>query len=132
MPIKISSLVNWFIGLFISLQRLLAEAASHRQNIEKIAEEQKQKYLDLYTILPSEVSLQLAEAALELKIQDQVKLMSKKNVEPVLFPKSSDLHGHVSLPTEFKNRSIQNNAVKVLPHSQEIHQLFPHVNNNVM
>uniref|UniRef100_A0A8D1EB92 Uncharacterized protein n=1 Tax=Sus scrofa TaxID=9823 RepID=A0A8D1EB92_PIG len=43
-----------------------------------MAEEQKNKYLGLYTILPSEVSLQLAEVALDLgtihdQIQDKVK-----------------------------------------------------------
>lgn len=55
-------------------QSLLAEATSHRESIEKIAEEQKNKYLGLYTILPSEISLQLAEVALDLKIHDQVNL----------------------------------------------------------
>uniref|UniRef100_A0A2K5HVU4 Spectrin repeat containing nuclear envelope protein 1 n=1 Tax=Colobus angolensis palliatus TaxID=336983 RepID=A0A2K5HVU4_COLAP len=53
------------------LQILLTEATNHRQNIEKMAEEQKDKYLGLYTILPSELSLQLAEVALDLKIRDQ-------------------------------------------------------------
>nr|AFN44382.1 nesprin-1 [Homo sapiens] len=37
-----------------------------------MAEEQKEKYLGLYTILPSELSLQLAEVALDLKIRDQI------------------------------------------------------------
>ncbi|EPY80656.1 nesprin-1, partial [Camelus ferus] len=60
------------------LKILLTEATNHRQNIEKMAEEQKNKYLDLYTILPSELSLQLAEVALDLgtihdQIQDKVK-----------------------------------------------------------
>jgi nesprin-1 len=55
-------------------QRLLAEATSHQESIEKIAEEQKNKYLGLYTVLPSEISLQLAEVALDLKIHDQVNL----------------------------------------------------------
>uniref|UniRef100_A0A287DEW2 Spectrin repeat containing nuclear envelope protein 1 n=1 Tax=Ictidomys tridecemlineatus TaxID=43179 RepID=A0A287DEW2_ICTTR len=54
------------------LQTLLTEATNHRQNIEKMAEEQKEKYLDLYTILPSEISLQLAEVALDLKIYEQI------------------------------------------------------------
>uniref|UniRef100_A0A2K6KXS2 SYNE1 n=1 Tax=Rhinopithecus bieti TaxID=61621 RepID=A0A2K6KXS2_RHIBE len=54
------------------LQILLTEATNHRQNIEKMAEEQKDKYLGLYTILPSELSLQLAEVALDLKIRDQI------------------------------------------------------------
>uniref|UniRef100_A0A2K5S2Z0 Spectrin repeat containing nuclear envelope protein 1 n=1 Tax=Cebus imitator TaxID=2715852 RepID=A0A2K5S2Z0_CEBIM len=53
------------------LQILLTEATNHRQNIEKMAEEQKDKYSSLYTILPSELSLQLAEVALDLKIRDQ-------------------------------------------------------------
>ncbi|KAM9666884.1 nesprin-1 isoform 11-T14 [Trichechus inunguis] len=60
------------------LQILLTEVTSHRQNIEKMAEEQKNKYLGFYTILPSELSLQLAEVALDLgtthdQIQDKVK-----------------------------------------------------------
>uniref|UniRef100_A0A480VEC9 Nesprin-1 isoform X8 n=1 Tax=Sus scrofa TaxID=9823 RepID=A0A480VEC9_PIG len=60
------------------LKVLLTETAHHRQNMEKMAEEQKNKYLGLYTILPSEVSLQLAEVALDLgtihdQIQDKVK-----------------------------------------------------------
>ncbi|KAM8787975.1 nesprin-1-like isoform 3-T3 [Rhynchonycteris naso] len=60
------------------LQTLLTEATNHRQNIEKVAEEQKDKYLGLNTILPSELSLQLAEVALDLgtthdQIQDKVK-----------------------------------------------------------
>ena len=54
------------------LKRLLAEATSHQESIEKIAEEQKNKYLGLYTVLPSEISLQLAEVALDLKIHDQI------------------------------------------------------------
>lgn len=38
-----------------------------------MTEEQKNKYLGLYSILPSELSLQLAEVALELgTIHDQV------------------------------------------------------------
>uniref|UniRef100_A0A8C0CXZ9 Nesprin-1 n=1 Tax=Balaenoptera musculus TaxID=9771 RepID=A0A8C0CXZ9_BALMU len=60
------------------LKILLTEATNHRQNIEKMAEEQKNKYLGLYTILPSELSLQLAEVALDLgtihdQIQDKIK-----------------------------------------------------------
>ncbi|XP_038195664.1 nesprin-1 isoform X2 [Arvicola amphibius] len=54
------------------LKILLTEATSHRESIEKIAEEQKDKYLGLYTVLPSEISLQLAEVALDLKIHDQI------------------------------------------------------------
>uniref|UniRef100_A0A8D2CRB9 Nesprin-1 n=1 Tax=Sciurus vulgaris TaxID=55149 RepID=A0A8D2CRB9_SCIVU len=37
-----------------------------------MAEEQKEKYLGLYTILPSEISLQLAEVALDLNIHEQI------------------------------------------------------------
>ncbi|EPQ19233.1 Nesprin-1 [Myotis brandtii] len=60
------------------LQILLTEATKHRQNIEAVTEEQKTKYLGLYAILPSELSLQLAEVALNLgtvhdQIQDRVK-----------------------------------------------------------
>ena len=46
---------------------------TYRQNVEKVAEQQQTKYLDLYTILPSEISMQLAEVSLALgAIEDQV------------------------------------------------------------
>ena len=48
-----------------------------------MAEEQKNKYLGLYTILPSELSLQLAEVALDLgTTHDQVNLQSRKSSFP--------------------------------------------------
>ena len=48
-----------------------------------MAEEQKNKYLGLSTILPSELSLQLAEVALDLEtIHDQVNLQSRKSSFP--------------------------------------------------
>ena len=51
--------------------------------VEKMAEEQKNKYLGLYTILPSELSLQLAEVALDLgTTHDQVNLQSRKSSFP--------------------------------------------------
>lgn len=46
---------------------------TYRQNVDKLAELQQSKYLDLYTILPSEISMQLAEVSLALgAIEDQV------------------------------------------------------------
>uniref|UniRef100_A0A8C7ULC6 Spectrin repeat containing, nuclear envelope 1b n=1 Tax=Oncorhynchus mykiss TaxID=8022 RepID=A0A8C7ULC6_ONCMY len=43
------------------------------EHVDKIAEQQQSKYLDLYTILPSEISMQLAEVSLALgAIQDQI------------------------------------------------------------
>lgn len=46
---------------------------TYRQNVDKLAEQQQTKYLDLYTILPSEISMQLAEVSLALgAIEDQV------------------------------------------------------------
>lgn len=46
---------------------------TYRQNVDKLAEQQQSKYLDLYTILPSEISMQLAEVSLALgAIEDQV------------------------------------------------------------
>ena len=46
---------------------------TYRQNVDKVAEQQQTKYLDLYTILPSEISMQLAEVSLALgAIEDQV------------------------------------------------------------
>ncbi|TSO25166.1 Nesprin-1 [Bagarius yarrelli] len=55
------------------LEAMHGELIVHRQNVDKIAEQQQTKYLDLYTILPSEISMQLAEVALALgSIEDQV------------------------------------------------------------
>ncbi|XP_055981911.1 nesprin-1 isoform X7 [Sorex fumeus] len=55
------------------LKILLTEVTNHRQKIEMTAEEQKTKYLGLNTILPAELSLQLAEVALDLgTIHDQI------------------------------------------------------------
>ncbi|MCJ8736789.1 hypothetical protein PDJAM_G00016450 [Pangasius djambal] len=55
------------------LEAMHGELIAHRQNVDKIAEQQQSKYLDLYTILPSEISMQLAEVALALgSIEDQV------------------------------------------------------------
>lgn len=51
------------------------ELITHRQNVDKLAEQQQSKYLDLYTILPSEISMQLAEVSLALgSIEDQVEI----------------------------------------------------------
>lgn len=59
----------------ILYQGLLTEATVHRQAVEKMAEQQQNKYLGLYTILPSELSLQLAEVGLALvNIHEQVRL----------------------------------------------------------
>ncbi|XP_038626046.1 nesprin-1 isoform X2 [Tachyglossus aculeatus] len=61
------------------LQALLTEAGMHRQAIEKIAEEQQNKYLGLFAILPSELSLQLAEVALDLgATNDQIQAKVKE------------------------------------------------------
>ncbi|XP_037550764.1 nesprin-1 [Nematolebias whitei] len=52
----------------------------YRQNVEKLAEQQQSKYLDLYTILPSEISMQLAEVSLALgAIEDQVLSKEREN-----------------------------------------------------
>lgn len=49
------------------------DVITYRQNVDKLAEQQQSKYLDLYTILPSEISMQLAEVSLALgAIEDQV------------------------------------------------------------
>ena len=101
------------------LQILLTEATNHRQNVEKMAEEQKNKYLGLSTILPSELSLQLAEVALDLEtIHDQVNLQSRKSSFPFFIGWCScimvpDFQSHVTvMETEFKNRSVLNNNIK--------------------
>ncbi|KTF84425.1 hypothetical protein cypCar_00008835, partial [Cyprinus carpio] len=55
------------------LEVMHGELITHRQNVDKLAEQQQSKYLDLYTILPSEISMQLAEVSLALgSIEDQV------------------------------------------------------------
>lgn len=74
--------------------------------MEKMAEEQKNKYLGLYTILPSEVSLQLAEVALDLgTIHDQVNLWSGKSAFSFFLKlrthmKFLNFHNRVSMETE--------------------------------
>ncbi|XP_062428373.1 nesprin-1 isoform X2 [Rhea pennata] len=61
------------------LQSLLSEVTIHRRAVEKMAEQQQNKYLGLYTILPSELSLQLAEVGLALvTIQDQIQSKEKE------------------------------------------------------
>ncbi|KAM9000867.1 nesprin-1 isoform 8-T9 [Sarcophilus harrisii] len=58
---------------------LLTEATTRYQAIEKITEEQKNKYLGFYTILPSELSLQLAEIAMDIgTIRDQIQSKEKE------------------------------------------------------
>ncbi|KTF86539.1 hypothetical protein cypCar_00031778, partial [Cyprinus carpio] len=55
------------------LEVMHGELITHRQNVDKLTEQQQSKYLDLYTILPSEISMQLAEVSLALgSIEDQV------------------------------------------------------------
>ncbi|XP_076155328.1 nesprin-1 isoform X4 [Alosa pseudoharengus] len=59
--------------LLQELEVMHSELLTHKQNVEKIAEQQQSKYLDLYTILPSEISMQLAEVSLAMgAIEDQV------------------------------------------------------------
>lgn len=61
--------------IFCGVQVMHSELLTHKQNVEKIAEQQQSKYLDLYTILPSEISMQLAEVSLAMgAIEDQVRL----------------------------------------------------------
>ncbi|XP_060128741.1 nesprin-1 isoform X4 [Zootoca vivipara] len=61
------------------LQSLLNEATIHRQAVEKMAEQQQNKYLGLYTILPSELSLHLAEVGLALvNIHEQIQAKEKE------------------------------------------------------
>ncbi|XP_068533197.1 nesprin-1 isoform X4 [Anas acuta] len=61
------------------LQSLLGEVTAHRQAVEKMAEQQQNKYLGLYTILPSELSLHLAEVGLALvTVQDQIQTKEKE------------------------------------------------------
>ncbi|XP_049657213.1 nesprin-1 isoform X17 [Accipiter gentilis] len=61
------------------LQSLLGEVTTHRQAVEKMAEQQQNKYLGLYTILPSELSLHLAEVGLALvTVQDQIQTKERE------------------------------------------------------
>ncbi|XP_077587652.1 nesprin-1 [Stigmatopora nigra] len=60
-------------SLLQELETVHADVMAYRQNVDKLAERQQSKYLDLYTILPSEISMQLAEVSLALgAIEDQV------------------------------------------------------------
>ncbi|KAJ0062831.1 hypothetical protein NL108_008118 [Boleophthalmus pectinirostris] len=60
-------------ALLQELEIVHGDVISYRQNVDKLAEQQQSKYLDLYTILPSEISMQLAEVSLALgAIEDQV------------------------------------------------------------
>lgn len=61
------------ILMVFCLQVVHGDVITYRQNVDKLAEQQQSKYLDLYTILPSEISMQLAEVSLALgAIEDQV------------------------------------------------------------
>ncbi|KAJ8270593.1 hypothetical protein GJAV_G00116870 [Gymnothorax javanicus] len=65
--------------LLQELEVMHEEVIAHRQNVEKIAEQQQSKYLDLYTILPSEISMQLAEVTLALgSTEDQVQAKERE------------------------------------------------------
>uniref|UniRef100_A0AAV2JAL2 Calponin-homology (CH) domain-containing protein n=1 Tax=Knipowitschia caucasica TaxID=637954 RepID=A0AAV2JAL2_KNICA len=60
-------------ALLQELEIVHGDVISYRQSVDKLAEQQQSKYLDLYTILPSEISMQLAEVSLALgAIEDQV------------------------------------------------------------
>ncbi|XP_063773938.1 nesprin-1 isoform X14 [Pseudophryne corroboree] len=60
------------------LQVLHQELNSHRHRVEKLSEEQQNKYLEMYTILPSELSLLLAEVALALaNVNDEIQVKQK-------------------------------------------------------
>nr|XP_057913481.1 nesprin-1 isoform X6 [Doryrhamphus excisus] len=60
-------------ALLQELEVVHGDVITYRQNVDKLAERQQSKYLDLYTILPSEISMQLAEVSLALgAIEDQV------------------------------------------------------------
>lgn len=60
-------------GSLCCAQVVHGDVITYRQNVDKLAEQQQSKYLDLYTILPSEISMQLAEVSLALgAIEDQV------------------------------------------------------------
>ncbi|XP_075718991.1 nesprin-1 isoform X3 [Rhinoderma darwinii] len=60
-------------------QVLCQELNSHRQKVEKLSEEQQNKYLEMYTILPSELSLLLAEVALALaNINGEIQMKQKE------------------------------------------------------
>uniref|UniRef100_A0A8C7KDH8 Spectrin repeat containing, nuclear envelope 1b n=1 Tax=Oncorhynchus kisutch TaxID=8019 RepID=A0A8C7KDH8_ONCKI len=68
-------------ALLQELEVVHGDVIGYRQHVDKIAEQQQSKYLDLYTILPSEISMQLAEVSLALgAIQDQV-LSKEKEIQ---------------------------------------------------
>ncbi|KPP77537.1 nesprin-1-like, partial [Scleropages formosus] len=66
-------------SLLQELEVVHKEVLSHRKNVEKIAEQQHTKYLDLNTILPSEMSMQIAEVTLALStVDEQMRIISVK------------------------------------------------------
>ncbi|XP_052352542.1 nesprin-1-like isoform X4 [Oncorhynchus keta] len=68
-------------ALLQELEVVHGDVIGYCQHVDKIAEQQQSKYLDLYTILPSEISMQLAEVSLALgAIQDQV-LSKEKEIQ---------------------------------------------------
>ncbi|XP_010149958.1 PREDICTED: nesprin-1-like, partial [Eurypyga helias] len=61
------------------LQSLFGEVTTHRQAVEEMAKQQQNKYLELYTILPSELSLHLEEVGLALvTLQDQIQTKERE------------------------------------------------------
>uniref|UniRef100_A0A3B5L2V7 SYNE1 n=1 Tax=Xiphophorus couchianus TaxID=32473 RepID=A0A3B5L2V7_9TELE len=68
-------------SLLQELEIVHGEVINYQQNVDKLAEQQQSKYLDLYTILPSEISMQLAEVSLALgAIEDQVDQTSQETL----------------------------------------------------
>ncbi|PIO02913.1 hypothetical protein AB205_0113040, partial [Aquarana catesbeiana] len=60
-------------------QSLQKELNSHRHKVEKLSEEQQNKYLEMYAILPSELSLLLAEVALALaNVNEEIQMKQKE------------------------------------------------------
>uniref|UniRef100_A0A3B3ZCH6 SYNE1 n=1 Tax=Periophthalmus magnuspinnatus TaxID=409849 RepID=A0A3B3ZCH6_9GOBI len=81
------------------------DALLYRQNVDKLAEQQQSKYLDLYTILPSEISMQLAEVSLALgAIEDQIQKTReiKENFSSRIHDISEKLK---AVSTKFKEKS---------------------------
>ncbi|KAF1374585.1 hypothetical protein PFLUV_G00230620 [Perca fluviatilis] len=70
-------------SLLQELEVVHGEVITYRQHVDKLAEQQQSKYLDLYTILPSEISMQLAEVSLALgAIEDQV-LSKEREIQKI-------------------------------------------------
>uniref|UniRef100_A0A3B3Y7F2 Spectrin repeat containing, nuclear envelope 1b n=1 Tax=Poecilia mexicana TaxID=48701 RepID=A0A3B3Y7F2_9TELE len=104
-------------SLLQELEIVHGEVINYRQNVDKLAEQQQSKYLDLYTILPSEISMQLAEVSLALgAIEDQRTREIKEDFSSRIHGMSDKLK---TISNKFKEKSPDVDHAK-----EEVKSLF--------